>query len=120
MITNLSDLRAVVTDEYNNSALATRFATFLDAVHVEISRWALATDLAALVEDADTNDVLTQYPDAYRYGCLARGCAFARDYDAAQIYEAQFQRQLQRIADSPLALASGLAPSPSTLNQRTP
>jgi hypothetical protein len=113
VIASLADLRAQVADEFNNTALAKRFPQFLAQAHAEIAQWAVASDLLKLVEDADVNPALLAFPEAYRFGCLARGCAFARDYEAAQIYEAQFQAELRRIGSSDLALVDGLQPSPS-------
>lgn len=109
-ITTFGALKAAVADEFNNSALASRIAHFVNPVHTEIVRWCdPATNTAPLVADTDTNDVLVQFPDVYRYGILSRGCAFARDYTAAQIYEAQFQAQLRELAYSTLALPDGVS-----------
>lgn len=109
-ITSFGVLKDAVADEFKNSALASRIAHFVNPVHAEIVRWCDASaNTTPLVLDADTNDVLALFPDVYRYGILSRGCAFARDFDAGQIYEAQFQAQLRELASSALALPNGLS-----------
>lgn len=112
-ISNLGDLKAVVLDELHRRDMADRITEFVDFAHREIARW-VAAPLLALVDDTDSNAVLIAYPDAYRFGALARGSAFVRDFEGAAAFQVQFQAALLQIAQDPLALPDGLRVSPST------
>ena len=115
-INSYADLKAAVADEFLNSQLAARVDLFLVSVEADIKRWLHPSVLQAftpLVADSDTNAVLAQFPDVYRYGLLSRGFRFARDYEAAQIYEAQFQAELREVGVSDLAFPHGFHGRPS-------
>lgn len=106
-ITNYGELKTAVADELHRRDQTARLPSFVAFAHNEISQWVFDT-LPPLVTDADTNDVLTYYPDAYLFGAVARGLVFARDYESAAVYQASFAQQLSDIANSALALPNGL------------
>lgn len=53
-------------------------------------------DLPDLALDADTNGVLTRYPQVYVYGALAHHAALIRDNDSAQLWAAAYLKFRQQ------------------------
>lgn len=75
--------------------------------NLKLRYYAKLSDLSA---DADTNDVLTTYPDIYFYGALAHHAAIIRDEKAAVIWEAKYQAAMRRARASDAASRMGGAP----------
>lgn len=51
--------------------------------------YARLSDLSA---DADTNDVLTNYPDLYLYAALTHAAVWAQDQEAAGVYNSAYEQ----------------------------
>lgn len=75
--------------------------------------------VAALSADADTNDVLTNYPDVYVYGTLTHHAALIRDPEAAAIWRTGYDAAIAsanknarsaKYSGAPLRVSVGTAP----------
>lgn len=94
---------------YSTSGVPTTYAIVAGALllnpspdgseNLELRYYARVADLA---DDADTNDILANYPAIYIYGVLAHHAALIRDMDAAVAYKAAYeeQKRLARAADA--------------------
>ncbi len=68
----------------------------------------LPTLLTGVGQDANTNWLLTNYPDAYEYGVLVELFALARNRDAAELYKLRRDEVLMEVKQD---LASSTDPS---------
>jgi len=58
--------------------------------------------LKPLVNDTDTNWMLTKYPDVYLNGCLYEACRYVRDDEGAMMWKGDYVQALGAIIDSDL------------------
>jgi hypothetical protein len=86
----------------------------------------LQAGIAPLSDANPTNWILQGHPDAYLYGALAAGAAYAKNDDRAAAFQAQFERVLGDIQeaarisyDRTLRLDPGLQPSGRAFNAIT-
>jgi hypothetical protein len=60
----------------------------------------LQTGIAPLSDDNPSNWILDNHPDAYLFGALAAGAAYAKNDERAAAYQAQFERVLGDIQEA--------------------
>lgn len=60
----------------------------------------LQAGIVPLSDDSPTNWILTGHPDAYLFGALAAGAAYAKNDDRAAAFQAQFERVLGDIQEA--------------------
>jgi len=72
-----------------------------------------ARRLEAVLADGDTNEVLTAYSTVYVYGLCKHGAVMAQDFDAADRFEAMFDRAVGKANEgySAATMASGMRPT---------
>lgn len=66
--------------------------------------------LAAFSADADTNDVLVNFPALYLYSALKHVAIWAQDREQAEVYAAAFMAEAERVEKQDIAARHGGGP----------
>jgi hypothetical protein len=72
--------------------------------------------LAALTSAAPTNDILTNYPNVYFFGCMAAAQTFAGEVDLATVWAQKFADVIGEINDSDQDGQYGPAPTETMMD----
>ena len=93
---NYGELQARIAADLHRTDLSAQIPDFIDSARLQINaRFDL--DLVAFVDDADENEVLTEWPLLYVYSALGEGYNWLHNGDAATSYLQRWAEQADRL-----------------------